>query len=78
MILGRALIRSTAAPLPLTARAAPDPPFSPQHKADIAPVKAYLNGLKSLKAHFIHVAQDGSISEGTAWMQRPRRHPGGR
>ncbi len=75
MILRRTLLLSAAAlvPLTLTARAAPGSAFSPQDKADIARVEAYLNGLKSLKAHFLQVAQDGAISEGTAWLQRPGR-----
>ena len=75
MIHRRTLLLSTAAllPLTLTARAAPGPAFSAQDKADIGRVEAYLNGLKSLKAHFMQVAQDGGISEGTAWLQRPGR-----
>ena len=35
--------------------------------------EAYLNGLKSLKAHFMQVAGNGGISEGTAWLERPGR-----
>jgi outer membrane lipoprotein-sorting protein len=54
--------------LPSFARAAP---FSPQDRADIVRVEAYLNGLKTLKAHFIQTTQDGQMSEGTAWLQRP-------
>lgn len=46
---------------------------TPQDQADIARVEAYLNGLKALKAHFVQVAPDGSISEGTAWLERPGR-----
>jgi outer membrane lipoprotein-sorting protein len=61
-------------PLSQTARGAPlGVTLSPQDRADIARVEAYLNGLKSLKAHFMQVAQDGGISEGTAWLQRPGR-----
>jgi outer membrane lipoprotein-sorting protein len=57
----------------LRARAAPVAARSAQDQADIARVEAYLNGLKSLKAHFMQVAQDGGISEGTAWLERPGR-----
>ena len=73
MIHRRTLLLSAAAVLPLTlaARAAPGAVLSAQDKADIARVEAYLNGLKSLKAHFMQVAQDGGISEGTAWLERP-------
>ena len=73
MIHRRTLLLSAAALVPLTARAAPGPAFSPRDKADIASIEAYLNGLKSLKAHFMQVAQDGGISEGTVWLQRPGR-----
>jgi outer membrane lipoprotein-sorting protein len=73
MIHRRTLLLSTAALLPptLAARAAPGAALSAQDQADIARVEAYLNGLKSLKAHFMQVAQDGGISEGTAWLERP-------
>jgi len=75
MIHRRTLLLSTAAllPLSLTARAAPGVALSPQDQADIGRVETYLNGLKTLKAHFMQVAQDGGLSEGTAWLQRPGR-----
>jgi outer membrane lipoprotein-sorting protein len=41
--------------------------------ADIARVQAYLNGLHTLKAHFLQIAPDGSTSQGTAWIDRPGR-----
>lgn len=44
---------------------------TPQDKADLARVEAYLNGVKTLKAHFIQEAPDGGLSEGTAWLERP-------
>ena len=46
---------------------------STQDQAIIARVEDYLNSLTSLKAHFMQVAQDGGISQGTAWLQRPGR-----
>lgn len=46
---------------------------SAQDQADIARVETYLNGLKSLKAHFVQVAGDGAMSQGTAWLERPGR-----
>lgn len=48
-------------------------PGPAQDQADVTRVEAYLNGLKSLKAHFVQVAADGGMSEGTAWLQRPGR-----
>ncbi|MFL5282250.1 MAG: LolA family protein [Rhodopila sp.] len=73
MISRRLLLRSATALLPLAAlpRMAGAAPPSPQDRADIARVEAYLNGLKALKAHFIQTTQDGQISDGTAWLQRP-------
>jgi outer membrane lipoprotein-sorting protein len=77
MFRRRTLLLSAAAfvPLSLTARAAPAPApaLSAQDLADIGRIEAYLNSLKTLKAHFMQVAGDGGISEGTAWMQRPGR-----
>ncbi len=46
---------------------------SAQDRADLARIEAYLNGLHTLKAHFLQVAPDGGISEGTAWLERPGR-----
>ncbi len=68
MISRRFLLLSAAALPPFTARA--EPP-SPRDQADIARIEAYLNSLKTLKAHFIQATGDGQISEGTAWLQRP-------
>jgi outer membrane lipoprotein-sorting protein len=75
MFLRRTLLLSAAAllPLSLTARAAPEVALSAEDHADIGRIEAYLNGLKTLKAHFMQVAPDGGISEGTAWLERPGR-----
>lgn len=75
MILRRSLLLSAAAlmPLGLTARAAPNIILSAQDQADIQRIEAYLNSLKALKAHFMQVAPDGGISEGTVWLERPGR-----
>ena len=48
-------------------------PLTPQDRADLARIEAYLNGLSTLKARFLQVAPDGSTSQGIAWMQRPGR-----
>lgn len=58
---------------PALARAVAPITETPRDQADIARAEAYLNGLKSLKAHFMQVAPDGGLSEGTAWMERPGR-----
>ncbi|HEY1936123.1 MAG TPA: outer membrane lipoprotein carrier protein LolA [Acetobacteraceae bacterium] len=57
-----------AAPAAL-AQPALQPP--PQDAADIARVEAYLNGIRTLQAHFLQVAPDGQLSQGTAWLERP-------
>jgi outer membrane lipoprotein-sorting protein len=67
-MISRRLLLLAAALLPSVAWAAP---LSPQDRADIARVEAYLNALKTLKSHFIQTTQDGQMSEGTAWLQRP-------
>jgi outer membrane lipoprotein-sorting protein len=70
MISRRYLLLSAATFIPLTAGAAPT---APRDDADIARIEAYLNGLKTLKAHFMQATGDGQLSEGTAWLQRPGR-----
>ena len=46
---------------------------SPQDRADILRAEAYLNTIHTLKAQFQQIAPNGSISGGTAWLQRPGR-----
>jgi len=70
MILRRTLLLAAA---PVLVAAAPSPTGSATDQADIARIEAYLNGLKTLKAHFTQVASDGDITEGTAWLERPGR-----
>ncbi|HZF78127.1 MAG TPA: outer membrane lipoprotein carrier protein LolA [Acetobacteraceae bacterium] len=42
-------------------------------RAALARVEAYLNGLTTLRARFLQVAQNGATAEGTAWISRPGR-----
>ena len=44
-----------------------------QDQADIARAEASLNALHTLKARFQQIAPNGSVSDGTAWLQRPGR-----
>ena len=46
---------------------------TPADQADIARIQAYLNGIHTLKAHFIQVAPNGATAQGTAWLDRPGR-----
>lgn len=73
MPLLRRSVLLTALSAPALLAAAPSIQLSPRDQADVSRVEAYLNGLKSLKAHFVQVAADGGISEGTAWLERPGR-----
>ncbi|PPQ29188.1 LolA family protein [Rhodopila globiformis] len=67
-MISRRFLLLAAALLPSAARAAKS---SAADRYDIARVENYLNGLRTLKAHFIQTTEDGQISEGTAWLQRP-------
>lgn len=44
---------------------------SPNDAATLAKVANYLNGLKTVTARFVQVAQDGGIRNGKAILQRP-------
>ncbi len=41
--------------------------------AVIQQAEAYLNALRTLKAQFVQVSDNGTSAEGTAWIQRPGR-----
>jgi outer membrane lipoprotein-sorting protein len=55
------------------AEAAPGATLSAADESDLGKIQDYLNGLRSLKAHFIQVAPNGAVSQGTAWLERPGR-----
>ena len=42
-------------------------------EATIRQVEAYLNGLTSLRAHFLQIAQNNATATGTMWLVRPGR-----
>lgn len=67
----RRTILLAALALPFQAQAAFEP--TAQDRADLARVETYLNGLTALRAKFLQVAPDGSISGGQAWLERPGR-----
>lgn len=48
-------------------------PLTAQDRTDLARIETYMNGLRTLKAHFLQVASSGSTSQGTAWLERPGR-----
>lgn len=41
--------------------------------AVLARVEAYLNGMRTLRARFLQVAESGATAQGTAWIWRPGR-----
>jgi outer membrane lipoprotein-sorting protein len=41
--------------------------------ATLAQIEAYLNSIRTLKAHFLQTAPDGRVSQGTVWLERPGR-----
>jgi outer membrane lipoprotein-sorting protein len=57
------LARAAAAAQPITLTA--------QDHADLTRIEAYLDTLRTLKAHFLQVSSNGSNAEGTAWLERP-------
>ena len=62
-----------SAPVAFAAASAPATTLSAADQADIQRIQAYLNGITTLKAHFVQVAPNGSLSQGTAWLDRPGR-----
>ena len=53
----------------MTRRAAAQ--MSTQDRADLARVEGYLNGIRSLRAHFVQTAPDGNVTQGVTLLQRP-------
>lgn len=53
--------------------AAQTPAPSEADRAALARVEAYFNGMTTLRARFLQIAQGGGSAEGTAWIWRPGR-----
>jgi outer membrane lipoprotein-sorting protein len=45
--------------------------LSPQQQTQLAQVERYLNDIRTLQSRFQQFAQDGSVSSGTIYLQRP-------
>ncbi len=59
---------------PLRAQPQATPPvLSDADRAALARVEAYFNGMTTLRARFLQIAQGGGSAEGTAWIWRPGR-----
>ena len=59
------LARPLAAQTPLV--------ISEADRAALGRVEAYFNGMTTLRARFLQIAQSGAAAEGTAWIWRPGR-----
>ena len=71
ILLRLALLPVLLTPVATLAQGAGQP--APQDAADLGRIEAYLNGIHTLQAHFLQVAPDGAMSQGTAWLERPGR-----
>jgi len=69
----RTLLALLLAPLLTGAATAQPQALTPQDRADLARIEAYLDTLHTLKAHFLQVSANGETAEGTAWLDRPGR-----
>ena len=61
------------AAFPAISQAQPRFEPTPRDRADMARVETYLDSLRTMKAHFLQVAPNGAISQGTVWLDRPGR-----
>jgi outer membrane lipoprotein-sorting protein len=69
--LGAALLLSMATNAAL---AAPAPAaLSPQDTLELQRIAAYLNGIRTMTAHFQQIANNGGLSTGQVWVARPGR-----
>lgn len=76
LLLAPALLSPALVAAPALAQRAPAPgaaTLTDRDRADLARVEAYLNGLTTLRARFLQIAQSGAAAEGTAWIWRPGR-----
>ena len=80
-ILAAALLAPVLALGILTLAAAPARPaaaaiadgIGTDARAELDRIAAYLNTVRSLKGRFVQTGPDGSVAEGTLWLQRPGR-----
>ena len=72
LLAGLAMIAATAPDLAL-AQEAHGAVLADQDAATLRQVQDYLNGLTSVRAHFLQIAQDNATATGTMWLVRPGR-----
>lgn len=73
LLVGAALLSAGLAGPPARADAAVPAQLTPAEQGWIDRVQAAINGITTLKAHFLQIASDGATSQGTAWLDRPGR-----
>jgi outer membrane lipoprotein-sorting protein len=59
--------------LPARAAGVRPAPLTPQQQATLAQVQRYLDGIHTLQSRFQQFAQNGAVSSGTIYLQRPGR-----
>jgi outer membrane lipoprotein-sorting protein len=70
-LVAAVLLFATAA---VSFAAAPAPaPLTPQDSLVLQRLAAYLNGIRTMTAHFQQIASNGGASAGTVWVARPGR-----
>jgi outer membrane lipoprotein-sorting protein len=57
----------------LAAPAGPAKPLPDADRADVARIESYLNGIKTMKAHFLQVGPEGGYASGSIFLSRPGR-----
>jgi outer membrane lipoprotein-sorting protein len=69
----RRTLLTALALLPLAAAVPPPLTLTPQDQANIQRIQTYLDSMRALKGRFLQIAPDGSMTQGTFWLQRPGR-----
>ena len=73
MIDRRAILASLAALAAPRGASAQGFQPSPEDRRDIARVEGYLDGLRTLRARFVQVSDQGAVAEGRVYIHRPGR-----
>lgn len=73
MLAAPAAWAQTAPRPPATAPATAPAPAPAIDRAAVQRVEAYLNAMRTLRARFLQIAQNGASAEGVAWISRPGR-----
>ena len=72
--MSAALLLLSAAPLAPAFAAAPAPaPLQPQDTLTLQRIAAYMNGIRTMTAHFQQISNNGGVSGGQLWIARPGR-----